>query len=153
LASVALAYGWVDWVGGGSLWPKVVALATTTMLLFYLGDLYNFQVQLVGGELVLRVGLASAAAAVLIAAIGHAIPPLSVSRMAFLAIMGSSALGLILFRLTTRHLISHQILQKRVLVLGTALADVIISNEGHHGSIPFRILGFLDDEPMAHENL
>ena len=50
LASVSLTYWWVDWIGGGALWPKIVGLAATTMLLFYLGDLYNFQVQLERGN-------------------------------------------------------------------------------------------------------
>jgi sugar transferase (PEP-CTERM system associated) len=153
LASVALAYCWIGWIGVGSFWPKVVALSITTILLFYLGDLYNFQVQFRGGELALRVGLATAIAAVLIAAIGYAIPELRLGRLAFLTITGSSALGLMLFRLMTSHLIAHQILQKRVLVLGTALADVIIPYEGHHGSLPFRIVGFLDDDSAARDTL
>jgi sugar transferase (PEP-CTERM system associated) len=153
LASVALTYWWVDWVGSGSFWPKVTVLAATTLLLFYLSDLYSFQRQLDKGELVLRVGLASAIAAVLTAAIGYAMPPLRFGRMAFFAITASSSLGLIVFRLMTRHLISHQILQKRVLVLGTELADMIISHEGHQSAIPFRITGFLDDDPAAQDHL
>jgi sugar transferase (PEP-CTERM system associated) len=148
-----LTYWWVEWIGGGSFWPKIIALATTSLLLFYLGDLYNFQPQLGSGELVLRIWLASTIAAVLIAAIGYAIPPLRYGRLAFLAITGTSTLGLMLFRTVIRHLLSQQMLQKRVLVLGTELADVIISYEGQHASIPFRILGFLDDDPTAHDNL
>lgn len=153
LASVALTYWWVDWVGDGPLWPKAVVLAATTLLLFYLGDLYHFQLQLDRGELFLRIGLASAIAAVLTAAIGYAIPSLRFGRMAFLAITASSSLGLMVFRLMTRDLISHQLLQQRVLVLGTDLADVIISDEGRHDTIPFRIIGFLDDDPAAQDNL
>jgi FlaA1/EpsC-like NDP-sugar epimerase len=57
------------------------------------------------------------------------------------------------FRLMTRHLTSSQILQKRILVLGTALADIIISYEGHHRAMPFRILGFLDDDSDAYDNV
>jgi sugar transferase (PEP-CTERM system associated) len=153
LASVALTYWWVDWVGGGAFWPKVVALAAMTLLLLYLSDLYNFQLQLDKGELILRVGLASAIAAVLTAALGYAVPPLRFGRMAFLASTALSSLGLMAFRLMTRHLVSHQLLQKRVLVLGTDLADIIISYEGHHGTIPFRIIGFLDDDPVAQDTL
>jgi sugar transferase (PEP-CTERM system associated) len=153
LASVGLTYWWLDRLGDGLFWPKIVAFASTIILLFYLSDLYNFQVQFGGGELVLRVGLASAIAAVLIAAIGYTVPPLRLGRMAFLAITVASTLGLMLFRLMTRHLISHQTLQKRVLVLGTALADVIIAWQDYHGPLPFRVIGFLDDDPAAQDDL
>jgi sugar transferase (PEP-CTERM system associated) len=153
LASAALTYWWVDWVGEGAFWAKVVMLAAMTLLLFYLGDLYNSQLQRDKGELVLRVGLAAAIAAVLTAAIGYAMPPFRLSRSAFLAITASSSLGFMVFRLLTRDLVSHQLLQQRVLVLGTDLADVIISYEGRHDTIPFRIIGFLTDDPAAQDSL
>jgi hypothetical protein len=34
LASVALTYWEVDWVGEGVFWPKATVLAATTLLLF-----------------------------------------------------------------------------------------------------------------------
>jgi sugar transferase (PEP-CTERM system associated) len=153
LASVSLTYWWVGWVGDGPFWPKVIGLTATTILLFYLADLYNFQLQLDKGELFLRIGLAAATAAVLIAAISYAIPSLRLSRLAFLAITTSSSLGLMVFRLTTRNLVSYHLLEQRVLVLGTDLADVILSYEGRQDTIPFRIVGFLDDDPAAQDNL
>jgi sugar transferase (PEP-CTERM system associated) len=55
--------------------------------------------------------------------------------------------------MTTYSLSSAEKLQKRILVLGTGLADVIIAHEGQNGTIPFKILGFLDDVPAAYENL
>jgi len=33
------------------------------------------------------------------------------------------------------------------------LADITIAYEGRHDTIPFRILGFLDDDPAAQDNL
>jgi sugar transferase (PEP-CTERM system associated) len=153
LASVGGTYWWVDWVGEGSFWPKIIVLAAITTLLFYLGDLYNFQMPFGGGELALRTALASGSAAVLIAAIGYAIPPLRLGRMAFLAITVASTLGLTVFRLMTRQVVSHRVLQRRVLVLGTALADMVIDYEGHQGALPFRVVGFLDDDPAAPDNL
>lgn len=153
LASVGATYYWMHWVGEGLFWPKVVALAATTLLLFYVSDLYNFQLQFGSGELALRAWLASATAAVLIAAVGYAIPSLRLGRMAFLAITVASTIGLTTFRLLTRHLVSHQSLQKRVLVLGTGLADLLIEHEGHQSALPFRIVGFLDDDPAAQDHL
>jgi hypothetical protein len=73
--------------------------------------------------------------------------------MAFVSLTVSSTLGLVAFRLLTRILLSHQLLQQRVLVRGTDLADVIIAYEGHHDTIPFRIVGFLDDVPVAQDHL
>jgi hypothetical protein len=43
LASVALTYWKVDWVGEGVFWPKVVVLAATTLLLFYLSTAHHEQ--------------------------------------------------------------------------------------------------------------
>jgi sugar transferase (PEP-CTERM system associated) len=153
LASVVLTYWGVDWVGEGAFWPKATALAATTLLLFYLSDLYNFQPQLSMEELILRIAIASAIAAVLTAAIGFAIPSLQFGRMAFLALIVSSTLGIVVFRLLTHDLVSHQLLRERVLVLGTDLADVIIAHEDRHDLIPFQIIGFLDDDPAAQDNL
>jgi len=153
LASVALAYWWVDFFGLGTVWSMTAGLTVTTVLLLYFADLYNFQLRVGGGELVLRLGLVTIIAGVLIAAIGFVIPPLRFGRWAFLTIMGSSTFGLICFRLMTSHPGSHQKLQKRVLVLGTRLADVLSSYEGPSGSTPFRIVGFLDDDPGAYDSI
>lgn len=153
LGAVALAYGGVEWIAESPLWPKITLLGVVTMLLLYLADLYDFQVRRGGGELLLRVALASLIAAVLIAAIGYALPSLRFGRMGFLWIIGLSTLGLIAFRIITDRLSSNELLQKRVLVLGTGLAEVILSYEGPNGTIPFKILGFLDDDPQAYDQM
>jgi len=153
VASVALAHWGSEWIGDGPLWPKAVGLIVTLTLVLYLADLYNVQVKLGRSELVVRLGLALLISVVLIAAIGYALPPLGFGRRAFLTTVGWSGLGLMVFRLMTHRLGSSQRLQRRVLVLGTGLADVIISHEGPNSAIPHRILGFLDDEPAAHDNL
>ncbi|MGH8068026.1 MAG: TIGR03013 family XrtA/PEP-CTERM system glycosyltransferase [Candidatus Entotheonellia bacterium] len=153
LGGLALAYGGVDWMGESPIWPKSTLLVVMMMLLLYLVDLYNFQVRRGSGELLLRVGLASLIAAVLIAAIGYALPSLRFGRMGFLSSIGLATLGLMVFRVAADHLTSHESLQKRVLVLGSGLADVIVSYEGPNGSIPFKILGFLDDDPGAYDHI
>jgi sugar transferase (PEP-CTERM system associated) len=140
-------------VGAGAFWPKALVLTAITILLLYIGDLYEFRLQLDKGELFLRIGLATAIATVLTAAIGYAIPSLGFSRVAFVAITASSSLGIMAFRLMMRDLISQQPLQQRVLVVGTDLSDLIISYESHQDTIPFRIIGFLDDDPAAQDFL
>jgi sugar transferase (PEP-CTERM system associated) len=153
IGPAALGYGYVEWVGEGPIWPKMAALAAPTILLLYLADLYNVRVRLGGGELVLRLGLAVAIAALLTASLGYAMPPLQFGRTAFFMITGLATLGLLAFRLTTYRLGSYERLQKRVLVLGTGLADVIASFESQNGALPFKIIGFLDDDPIAYDNL
>jgi sugar transferase (PEP-CTERM system associated) len=153
LGSVAVAHAWMDGIGEVPIWPKVALFIITTMFLLYLANLYNFKVCPSGGELALRISLASIITATLIAAVGYTIPVLQFSRTAFFVISGVSLLGLIVLRMTTYSLSSAEKLQKRILVLGTGLADVIIAHEGQNGTIPFKILGFLDDVPAAYENL
>jgi sugar transferase (PEP-CTERM system associated) len=153
LVSVGLAYWWLEWIVVGPIWPKLVGLISTSLLFLYLADLYNLQVRAGGRELCLRLGLALGSAAVVFAALGYAIPSLRFGRMGFATITTSSIVGLLLFRLMIRHLDSYSPLQKRILVLGTELADLIISYEGQNSRIPFRIVGFLDDGPDAYERV
>ena len=137
LASVGLAYWRLEWIVVGPIWTKLVGLISTSLLFLYLADLYNIQVRFGRGELSLRLLLALGMAAVMFAAIGYAIPPLRYGRAAFLTITSLSTLGLLAFRFVTCNLGSYQRLQKRLLVLGTGLADLIIFHEGQNGSIPF----------------
>ena len=153
MGSVILVYGGVERIEESHIWPKITLLGIVTMLLLYLVDLYDIHVRRGEGELLIRVGLASLIAAMVIAAIGHALPFLRFGRMGLLLILSLSTLGLIAFRITTDYVRSNERLQKRVLVLGAGLADAIISSEGQHGAIPYKILGFLDDEPRAYDQI
>jgi sugar transferase (PEP-CTERM system associated) len=123
------------------------------MLLLYLADLYDFEVRRGCGELLLRVSLALLSAAVLTAAIGYALPSLRFGRMGFLSIIGLLSVGFIAFRITTDYLSSNERLQKRILVLGTGLADPIIAHDGANGAMPFKIIGFLDEDPGAYDQI
>ena len=152
VSAVALTSGQLEWIGEGPIWPKTAVFLGTTLVVLYLADLYNVQVRLGRGELVLRLGLASVVSAVLFAAVAYAIPSLRLGRTAFLVIAGLSGLGLIACRLMVRN-IGSQTLRKRILVLGTEMADSIIAQEGQNHSIPFAILGFLDDDPAAHDRI
>lgn len=153
LGAVTIVYGRVDWITESFIWPKITLLGVVTMLLLYLVDLYDIHVRHGEGELLLRVGLASLVAAVVIATIGHALPSLRFGRTGLLSIISLSTLGLIAFRITTDYLRSNAHLQKRVLVLGAGLVDPIISSEGQNGAIPYKILGFLDDDEGAYDRI
>ena len=153
LGSVAIVQGWTGETGESTIYPKITLLVAVTMMLFYLADLYDFEVRYKRGELCLRAGLASLISAGLIAAIGYVIPRLAFSRVEFLSIMSLSTLGLNAFRIIIDGLSSNEHLQKRVLVLGAGVARVILSYGGPNGALPFKILGFLDDDPQAHNQL
>jgi sugar transferase (PEP-CTERM system associated) len=153
LGAVTIVYGRVDWITESFIWPKITLLGVVTMLLLYLVDLYDIHVRHSEGELLLRVGLASLVAAVVIATIGHALPSLRFGRTGLLSIISLSTLGLIALRITTDYLRSNAHLQKRVLVLGAGLVDPIISSEGQNGAIPYKILGFLDDDQGAYDRI
>ena len=153
LGSVAIVQGWTGEMGESTIYPKITLLVAVTMMLFYLADLYDFEVRYKRGELCLRAGLASLISAGLIAAIGYVIPRLAFSRVEFLSIVSLSTLGLNAFRIIIDGLSSNEHLQKRVLVLGAGVARVILSYGGPNGALPFKILGFLDDDPQAHNQL
>jgi sugar transferase (PEP-CTERM system associated) len=153
LGSVAIVRGWAGEMAESAIYPKITLLVVVTMMLFYLADLYDFEVRYGRGELCLRAGLASLISAGLIAAIGCGLPWLGFSRIEFLSIVSLSTLGLNAFRIITDCLSSNEHLQKRVLVLGAGVASVILSYGGPNGSLPFKILGFLDDDPQAYDQM
>ena len=153
LGSVAIVRGWAGEMAESAIYPKITLLVVVTMMLFYLADLYDFEVRYGRGELCLRAGLASLISAGLIAAIGYGLPWLGFSRIEFLSIVSLSTLGLNAFRIITDCLSSNAHLQKRVLVLGAGVASVILSYGGPNGSLPFKILGFLDDDPQAYDQM
>ena len=153
LGSVAIVRGWAGGVAEGASYPKITLLVVVTMMLFYLADLYDFEVRYGRGEISLRAGMASLISAGLIAAMGYSIPRLGFSRIEFLWILSFQLFGLNAFRITIDCLSSNEHLQKRVLVLGAGVASVILSYGGPKGSLPFKILGFLDDDPQAYDQM
>jgi FlaA1/EpsC-like NDP-sugar epimerase len=153
LGSVAIVRGWAGEMVDSALYPKITLLVAVTMMLFYLADLYDCEVRYRRGELCLRAGLASLISAGLIAAIGYGLPWLAFSRLEFLSMVSLATLGLNAFRIIIDGLSAHEHFQKRVLVLGAGVAGVILSYGGPKGSLPFKILGFLDDDPQAYDQL
>jgi sugar transferase (PEP-CTERM system associated) len=153
LGSVATVRGGAGGMAESAIYPKITLLVVVTMMLFYLADLYDCEVRYGRGELCLRAGLASLISAGLIAAIGYGFPWLTFSQIEFLSIVSLSTLGLNAFRIIIDCLSSNEHLQKRVLVLGAGVASVILSYGGPNGSLPFKILGFLDDDPLAYDQM
>jgi hypothetical protein len=86
LGSVWLAGVAGNWLGDGILWPKVGALLAVTMFILYLGDLYRTELRMGRREVVARLLVALSMSALLMAAVGFALPALRFGRLAFLQI-------------------------------------------------------------------
>jgi len=141
------------WLGQGPIWPKIIALSGVIVLTLHLADLYRTDLHFGSRELGARLSLAIACASILMAALGFAIPTLKLGRLAFFEIFGSAGAGLLLWRATWNRIHSDERLHRRVLVLGLSRAATAIVRLQTTGSQPFAVLGFLDEDPGAHDML
>jgi sugar transferase (PEP-CTERM system associated) len=154
LLLVLLAFHFVDeysetWLGAGPWWPKAALVAALTTFIFHLGDLYNIRLPLGRREAVARLLTCQAITALLIAAIGFAVPQLRLGRSAFLQVCAFSTVGLIVWRAAWLGSWSHARMRLRVLVLGAGTIAQRFAALEHTSARPFTIIGFLDDDPGA----
>jgi sugar transferase (PEP-CTERM system associated) len=137
------------WNPDGALLAKAAIIGGVTLLTLYLADLYKTDFRIRRVELASRLFLALAAAATTTAAIGFAIPPLRLGRLAFLHVVGFVALGLLTSRLAWIALGPKRRSNHRVLVLGAGASAAALPELQFSGTRPFTILGFLEDAPDA----
>src|SRR5258708_1110094 len=114
-----------SWPGYGPFAARFLEVAGVVALMLYLADLYHPRQALARRELIARVLVSQAGAALAIAAIGFAGPLLRLARPAPLEIVGLGTLGLIVSRAG--------------LLAGGAATS----------ARSFSIIGFLDDAPGA----
>ena len=138
-----------SWPGYGPFAARFIEVATVVALMLYLGDLYHPRQALARRELIARVLVSQAGAALAIAAIGFAVPLLRLARSALLEIVILTTLGLIVWRAVLLAGWSQQQMTVRVLVLGTGQVARLIAGLEPTSARPFRIIGFLDDAPGA----
>ena len=153
LASFALASYSSPWIGGGDLAPKIIFVTVVVTFIMHLGDLYNIRLPLGRREMVARVLTCQAISALLIAAIGFAIPELRLGRAAFLALCAFVTAGLIGWRAAWLGSWSNQRMTIRVLVLGVGTIGRRVADLEGIGARPFTIIGFLDDDPAAADSV
>jgi sugar transferase (PEP-CTERM system associated) len=153
LAVVVLAMASSQWLGywlpEGSVSLKGGIVGGIILLALYVGDLYKLDLRIRRVELMSRLLVAVVAAAIITAAIGFALPPLRLGRMAYLHIFGVVTLGLLASRLAWITLGPKRRLNHRVLVLGVGRSAAILPELQYSGTRPFTILGFLEDAPDA----
>ena len=83
------------------------------------------------------------------AAIGFAVPPVRLGRLAFIHVFGVIVLGLLGSRTAWVALGPKRRMNHRVLVLGVGRSVAALPELQFSGTRPFTILGFLDDAPDA----
>jgi sugar transferase (PEP-CTERM system associated) len=137
------------WLGEGPLGPKVALMAAVATFMLHLGDLYNVRLPLGRREVIARLLTCQAVAALITAAVGFALPSLRLGRAAFVEIVLLETAGLVGWRMAWLGRWSHGRMQIRVLVLGAGAIGRVIAGLEQTGARPFKIVGFLDDNPSA----
>jgi sugar transferase (PEP-CTERM system associated) len=137
------------WPGYGPFLARLIETSFILTFVLYLSDLYQPRQAVGSRELVARVLICQGVAALVLAAVGFAVPVFRLSRSAFLQTLLLTTPGLIAWRAALLGAWSQQQLTVRVLVLGTGGVGRLIAGLEPTTSRPFRIIGFLDDGPDA----
>jgi sugar transferase (PEP-CTERM system associated) len=137
------------WPGYGPFTARFIEVCIALTFVLYLGDLYQPRQALGPRDLVARVLICQAAAGLLLASIGFAVPALRLSRSAFLQTFILTTPALTLWRVILFAAWSRQQMTNRVLVLGTGQVGRLIAGLSETSTRPFRVIGFLDDAPGA----
>jgi sugar transferase (PEP-CTERM system associated) len=141
------------WIGAGTVGPKLFFIASIEIFLFYLADLYNTRLPLGRRELIARLLICQAAAAPLVAAGGYALHSLRLGRLAFLELGVTMTLGLLIWRTAWLGSWSLERMTIRVLVVGSGPIGKTIADLAPESARPFKIIGYLDDDPAAADSI
>jgi len=144
---VTMATG--TWGGTGPEGLRFAMVAGTVVFLLYLGDLYNTRLPLGHRELLARLVACQGLAALLVAAIGFALPSLRLGRWAFLEIGVTMTVGLLVWRSPWLGPKSLARMTIRVLVVGTGPIAKVLAELAPISARPYSIVGFIDDDPAA----
>jgi sugar transferase (PEP-CTERM system associated) len=132
---------------------SAVWLAAVTVFVLHVGDMYNIRLTMGRREVIARILLCQLVCAILIAAAGFVVPVLQLDRSSYFTVVGGGALGLIIWRLGWLGPWSSFRAGRVTLVLGVGrIAQSIAELEGSSAR-PFRIAGFVDDDPDAAASL
>src|SRR3989442_4862612 len=97
-ASFIVTLATTTWGGNGPDALRFALVASTTIFLLYLGDLYNVRLPLGHRELLARLVACQGLAGLLVAAIGFALPSLRLGRWAFFEIGVTTTVGVLFSR-------------------------------------------------------
>jgi sugar transferase (PEP-CTERM system associated) len=139
------------WAGYAPFAARLVEATAVIAFILYVGDLYQPRQAIGPRELVARVLICQGAAAMVLAALGFAVPGLRLGRSAFLETFLFTTIGLIAWRTVLLAAWSQHQMTAQVLVLGTGQVGRLIADLEPTSARPFRIIGYLDDMPEAGE--
>jgi sugar transferase (PEP-CTERM system associated) len=137
------------WAGYAPFAARIFEVSLAITFVLYLGDLYQPRQALGSRDLVARLLVCQGIAALMLAAIGFAVPVLKIGRYAFFGIFLLTTPGLLAWRASLLGAWSRQQMTVGVLVLGTGHVGRLIGDLEPTSARPFRIIGFLDDAPDA----
>jgi sugar transferase (PEP-CTERM system associated) len=149
LGALYLAELSTPWPGYAPFAARFAEVSALLTFMLYLGDLYQPRHASGRREMIARALICQAATAFLLAAVGFAVPHLRLSRSAFLEIFLLTTPGLIAWRAGLLAGWSQQQMTVGVLVVGTGQVGRLIAELEPTSGRPFRIIGFLDDDPAA----
>ncbi len=127
---------------------KLVVITALCQLCFYYVDLYDFNTVHSWREMVVRLLMASGAAALVLAAASLAMPWLVLGHGIVLSSLVFILVAIVAWRLIFLHIGGASPLQERLLIVGTGpsarkVARLILDQH----DFPYRIVGFIDDDP------
>ena len=124
-------------------------LVAVTVFLFHLGDLYSLRLPMGRREVIARILICQLGSAVLLAAAGFLVPILQLDRPTYFLVIGGGAVALVIWRLAWLGPWSSFRAGRAVLVLGAGPIGRSIADLEGSSARPFRIAGFVDDDPVT----
>ena len=126
-----------------------VWLVAVTVFLFHLGDLYSLRLPMGRREVIARILICQLGSAVLLAAAGFLVPILQLDRPTYFLVIGGGAVALVIWRLAWLGPWSSFRAGRAILVLGAGPIGRSIADLEGSSARPFRIAGFVDDDPVT----
>lgn len=138
------------WLGFDPIYPKVLAFAVFGWAVLFVGGAYGVSPQHGRKETVIRLMGCFVSLAIVLSALGYALPYLRWGRLALLVSLVCGLCGIAVVRLMTLQMWNIPPFRERLLFLGaTPLADRlidIISSMGYRG---YEVLGYVDNRSEA----
>lgn len=136
------------WPEYGFIYAKAFAITLITVIIFYVGGLYDLRLHLRRGELCTKITICFFITAFVAAAIGFFVPTLQLGRQNYLFSLFVFLPIVVLFRLFYSW--AMQIAKEKVLILGTSDVARLIFGELTSGHYPgYEVQGFVVDNTLS----
>jgi sugar transferase (PEP-CTERM system associated) len=131
-----------------------VAFIAVSLVVLYVGDMYDLTAQEGRKACLIRAGGCAIAAAIAMATFGFLLPDVQLGRVQLAGAILVWWIGVTAVRMAWLHLAGAPHFQKRVLLLGaTAVADALVTEIERRRTQAYKVLGYLDDRSAARIHL